>query len=1116
MKKSRSRRRRLPRRVTSCCLAATSLSLASHSQADLIHRWSFNNAAGSATGATVEDGIGGAHGTVHGNGATFTGSAVRLTGGASGTAPYVDLPNNLVSVHEAITIEAWLTVHAASGNWVRFFDFGAGEAGEVGGPGGGFAGTNYLFLSAATGGDYNTQQLEIRVAAGDGNNTLWRPDRPAAFGQQIYFVITVDSAGGQSVVNYWRNDEHILSDVTSPFLLSEINDVNNWLGRSNWSQDANMNGEFNEFRIYDHAFSPEEVFASRASGPDNLVVDTDNDGMPDGWETQNGLIVGVNDSGGDPDGDGLPNVQEFQRGTNPQNPDTDGDGLSDSVETNTGIWVSAGDTGTDPLHPDTDRDGLPDNVETKTGVFVGAGDTGTDPHLRDTDGDGSGDATEVAFGTNPLLPASVPAPRLVHRYSFTETIGNKVADAAGGAHGFVHGADFVRDDGQIELPGGSSNVAPYVALPSGLVSNHGKAKGGRGAVTLEGWATVLSTSGGNWARLVDIGTSDPGGANGAIHGFGNWNGGGTNAQDTFFLTAYNGTNAGVRQLSLRNGDGVAFPMAQLNPDPPVTSTLEEPLHFVITFDESSGRLAYYENGVFVNEATTDALNPIQLGNIKDSNVWLGRSNFTHDGNLHGRFDEFRVYEGALPEEIIAQHFNDGPEAAPAPGVAPLDSDGDGMPDWFERAYGLDPAVATDAGADADGDGVTNLQEFQRGSSPLAADTDRDGLSDAVETNTGVYVSATDTGSHPAAYDTDGDFVSDGAEVLAGSNPVSPGADVPRLLHRWSFDDPAGAAPDATPSTDAVSGEPNAIIRGDGASFTGEGVTLPGGSSASAAYVDLPNQLISPLKAVTIEGWASIHSNSNAWARIFDFGNTRVAPDSPDGKEITGPGDSGQGGDYLFLSAAVGTDYNVNRLELREVTPGPEINGVHDTALAFAQDEEFHFVVLAESTFSGVSRLSVWRNGEPTVINGGVYVNLSQIDDVNNWLGRSNWTQDPNLNATYNEFRIYDGLLDAATIQANYAAGPGVVPSTPEPASGIAIISVEALPGQPLSFTFTSTAGRSYQVQTSTALLPEAAPAGGWQNEGGPITATASTTTFTDTAPPSGTKFYRVKELPPTP
>jgi uncharacterized sulfatase len=48
------------------------------------------------------------------------------------------------------------------------------------------------------------------------------------------------------------------------------------------------------------------------------------------------------------------------------------------------------------------------------------------------------------------------------------------------------------------------------------------------------------------------------------------------------------------------------------------------------------------------------------------------------------------------------------------GVPPGDTDGDGVPDATESAWGLDPADNTDASSDADGDGQNALEEFVQG------------------------------------------------------------------------------------------------------------------------------------------------------------------------------------------------------------------------------------------------------------------------------------------------------------------------------------------------------------------------------------------------------------------
>jgi len=89
--------------------------------------------------------------------------------------------------------------------------------------------------------------------------------------------------------------------------------------------------------------------------------------------------------------------------------------------------------------------------------------------------------------------------------------------------------------------------------------------------------------------------------------------------------------------------------------------------------------------------------------------------------------------------------------------------GDGIPDDWKVAHGLDPNDPYLAMEDPDHDGLTNLEEYQNGTDPNNPDTDGDGLSDGDE----VHIYHT----NPLLWDTDGDGISDGVEVLTGSNPL---------------------------------------------------------------------------------------------------------------------------------------------------------------------------------------------------------------------------------------------------------------------------------------------------------------------------------------------------------
>ena len=80
----------------------------------------------------------------------------------------------------------------------------------------------------------------------------------------------------------------------------------------------------------------------------------------------------------------------------------------------------------------------------------------------------------------------------------------------------------------------------------------------------------------------------------------------------------------------------------------------------------------------------------------------------------------------------------------------------------------------------------------------AVDSDADGLDDSVETNTGVYVSASNTGTDPLNPDSDGDFLDDWVEITFSKNPC-----VRELF------------PSHVTSEEVIANEPGAEIEGNG-------------------------------------------------------------------------------------------------------------------------------------------------------------------------------------------------------------------------------------------------------------------------------------------------------------
>ena len=247
-----------------------------------------------------------------------------------------------------------------------------------------------------------------------------------------------------------------------------------------------------------------------------------------------------------------------------------------------------------------------------------------------------------------------------------------------------------------------------------------------------------------------------------------------------------------------------------------------------------------------------------------------------------------------------------------------------------------------------------------------------------------------------------------------------------VTHRWTFNS-SGTATHGTVIPDVISSAPATIV-GAGAVRNGSIVTLPGTSTGNvaaasiSAYLDLPNGVISSKTNLTVEIWATPVSAKN-WQRLLDFGSMNTAGTGEIGNNADAPGAGTSSRDNLMIAECRGTTLNDKRLAARN--DGATELGVNST-LTTAVGTQYHYVLTfqagvgANPTTGG--RLTWYRNGTQ-VATLDTDFRLHDLNDVNNWLGRSQYSNDSNSNITYNEVRLYDHALSAAEISANTTAGP---------------------------------------------------------------------------------------------
>jgi len=218
----------------------------------LAHRYSFSETSGS----TVADSVGGSawNGTLP-NGGTLGGGQVQLKAASS---QYVNLPAGILGSSTAVTIEAWVTFPSTLPTNCWFFGFGNIS---------GTSGSSYIFCQPKSG------RIAITSTNYSGEqNTSPNPSANWSNKTNLHVTAVFDPSKGKLAL--YTNGTLAAQSTSVTTVLSAIKNMFSYIGRSFYSGDSYIDFNLNEFRIYNGAFTANDIAATESLGPDQLITPT--------------------------------------------------------------------------------------------------------------------------------------------------------------------------------------------------------------------------------------------------------------------------------------------------------------------------------------------------------------------------------------------------------------------------------------------------------------------------------------------------------------------------------------------------------------------------------------------------------------------------------------------------------------------------------------------------------------------------------------------------------------------------------------------------------------------------------------------------------------------------
>lgn len=363
----------------------------------------------------------------NGNDAAASGSPAYPTGhmgqaiDLDGSDDFVSLPSGVANSDD-ITVAAWVKWNGG-GSWQRIFDFGNNT-------------TEYMYLTPSSGGG----ALRFAITTGGAGGEQAVETAPLPIGEWTHVAAKLEG----DTASLYVDGSLVGSNPAVAVNPGDFSPANNWIGESQWS-DPLLDGQVDEFRVYNYALSDAEIAELAAADGDRLQAENASYGNGSVFENSNAGFNGTgyvnfNANGGYLEFTGLNGgaggdtsldiryalgaagtrtgrlvVNGVSRGITFNSTSAwstwNTTNLTVTLNSGTGNTIRFEASGEDLANidqifltlfePDSDGDGLEDAWE--IAHFGNLDQTGTD----DPDGDGDDNETEETHGTPPTI-SSIP------------------------------------------------------------------------------------------------------------------------------------------------------------------------------------------------------------------------------------------------------------------------------------------------------------------------------------------------------------------------------------------------------------------------------------------------------------------------------------------------------------------------------------------------------------------------------------------------------------------------------------------------------------------------------------------------------------------------------------